>query len=841
MRYRLAALAAVSALAMGSGARADSLVFNTPHLDTVAGSESAILSGSTFVNQGLVGVGRLSPNLLDFRGESLGSFSSLAVVRKAWHRNADGSYGGFLYTLPDRGPNNVGGLVTTDYAARLNGFDFSFTPYTGSAALASGTTQLTLRQVGGILLTDATGQVFTGRDPQAGVVTRNGINYPMPPTGDTGAGKIAIDSEGLVLLADGSFYVSDEYGAMVYYFDKTGKQLGAIQAGPDINPTVGGVTNFNGTNDAVFPFPSAETGRRSNQGMEGVSVSPDGTRLYTLLQSATLQDNPTNVAQRRNNTRLMVYDISTTKTPTAPIAEYVLQLPVYNSNGSGAAANATAAQSEVLALNDHQFLVLSRDGNGRGTDGNAKPVVFKSVLLVDTVGATNIAGTTYATSATPISTTADANGAGALISSITPMQQTEVVNMLNTTQLSKFGINTTTNPSTQFTLSEKWEAMGLLPALDEAHPQDYFLLLGNDNDFVSANATVVDDPTTIVANTSLTNPAAGTGVNDNQMMVYRLTLPTYIDPEALAQLNYQFRVTAGFVNDEAAAQASAATDGPMAQLDAARRAEQDGQAFGSGVRVWSQSSMTSTSLGQDFGARDAAVSFGVDSGFAGLARAGLFGGLQTSHGSNHTRVDSWTLGVSGGFKANGFYGQAAVGHGEVDGQYSRPAAYYQYANGDVGGDLTTSQVEIGWLTKTSGVELGPFASYAQVNGSIDAVTENGASVSNVIAAKRDIKRTSSRFGVELSGKAGAAAIAVLKLGYENRDQKDKAFNASLAAVSGAGGTVVLKPGDTGHDGLFASIAVESNSGPFNWRVGVDAKDSGDKTDLGVSLGLAQRF
>ena len=82
----------------------------------------------------------------------------------------------------------------------------------------------------------------------------------------------------------------------------------------------------------------------------------------------------------------VIYDISTTKTPTAPIADFVMQLPIYTLNGGGGAPNRTAAQSELLALNDTQFLVLSRDALGLGlTTGNS---VFKSVLLVDTGGAT---------------------------------------------------------------------------------------------------------------------------------------------------------------------------------------------------------------------------------------------------------------------------------------------------------------------------------------------------------------------------------------------------------------------------------------------------------------------
>ena len=45
----------------------------------------------------------------------------------------------------------------------------------------------------------------------------------------------------------------------------------------------------------------------------------------------------------------------------------------------------TAAQSEIVALDNSRLLVLSRDGNGLGNSLN-NPSMFKSVLLVDTVG-----------------------------------------------------------------------------------------------------------------------------------------------------------------------------------------------------------------------------------------------------------------------------------------------------------------------------------------------------------------------------------------------------------------------------------------------------------------------
>src|ERR1041384_7397999 len=70
-------------------------------------------------------------------------------------------------------------------------------------------------------------------------------------------------------------------------------------------------------------------GRRGNQGMEGVALSPDGTRLFGLMQSATIQDSGVG-SQGRFNTRLLVYDVSTVAIPAAPVAEYVLRLPILN-------------------------------------------------------------------------------------------------------------------------------------------------------------------------------------------------------------------------------------------------------------------------------------------------------------------------------------------------------------------------------------------------------------------------------------------------------------------------------------------------------------------------------
>ncbi|HET9160159.1 MAG TPA: esterase-like activity of phytase family protein, partial [Caulobacteraceae bacterium] len=420
----------------------------------------------------------------------------------------DGTYSGVIQTLPDRGPNNVAGLATTNYAARLETF-----------AVTLNGASLTLKPSGGTLLKDSTGSAFTGRDPGKGSLTRDGMLYPSPPHGDAGADRISIDPEAVSFLADGSFYVGDEYGPMIYHFGADGRQQGAIMPTPAIAPKISAQPGFGSNDNPVQP---GSTGRRSNQGLEGVSVSPDGRRLFAVLQSATLQDNPANADVQRNTTRVLVYDITRTKTPSQPVGEYVLQLPTYRANGDGGPADRTAAQSEILALNERQFLMLSRDGAGRGS-GSSRPPVFKSVMLVDLVGASNLAGTPYEFDTDSVVGGANASGA-TLKPNIIPVQIEELVNLLHPAELAKFGIDLKTAPSDARSLSEKWESMAVAPAMDPANPDDFFLFIGNDNDFRSSRLEVAGVKG---VSTALTDPASGTGDVDNMVLVYRVSLPTW--------------------------------------------------------------------------------------------------------------------------------------------------------------------------------------------------------------------------------------------------------------------------------------------------------------------------
>jgi hypothetical protein len=277
-----------------------------------------------------------------------------------------------------------------------------------------------------------------------------------------------------------------------------------------------------------------------------------------MLQSATRQDTPGNLDNNRSYTRLFVYDISKNATPSAPVGHYLVELPTFSSKGVGAAANKTAAQSEIVALSSNTFMVLTRDGNGNGA-GNAgpksssvnvgfadNPQVFKSIALVSTANATNLAGTAYETGYTTAVT-----GTGstlAPVAGIVAATTTDFVNLLNVRQLARFGLNTNTvsalgvaslasTPAAAGvqaqninSLSEKWEALSVVPCLDAANPNDYFMLVGNDNDFITANGTMLG-----TAYNGVVTPTTGTGSaetveNVNRVLVYRVTLPGYVDP-----------------------------------------------------------------------------------------------------------------------------------------------------------------------------------------------------------------------------------------------------------------------------------------------------------------------
>lgn len=517
-------LALLFAASVEGELRADVVALTTPNTNSVVGPVTNTLNGTTFINLGLQGVGRIPASARDQFGDSFGSVSSMNIG--GWRRTRTG-YAGTFYTLPDRGYNS--GTFFSDFAARIQRVDFTFTPYAGSAPLGGATVdemkaaqnQIVPTYVGGQILTLPGGTTTTGLDPGTNSVSLFGDTFPFVPTQTIDGiaypiNTLTLDSEALVLRPDGSGWIADEYGPNIYYFDCNRQIVGAIVPPPGVRPHIpAGTLNFNSNT-------APTNGRRNNQGFEGLGLNSDGTKLFVLLQSATIQDSGSG-NQGRLNTRLLIYDVSESNTPDSPIAEYALQLPIVDDTGNGNKPNKTAAQSEMLVLSDCQVLILARDSNGLGP-ATTNQAVFKSILLADLSSATDFAGTAADDEGGKIT------ASGVLLPAITPISWVEVVNMLNLSELAKFNINVNNSAPNQLTLSEKWEALSLVSAHDWRNPNDYFLFVGNDNDFITAHGTMLQGdglqhPYDAVGTNSLVTE------NDTVFLAYRVRiLPDSIPP-----------------------------------------------------------------------------------------------------------------------------------------------------------------------------------------------------------------------------------------------------------------------------------------------------------------------
>jgi hypothetical protein len=238
-------------------------------------------------------------------------------------------------------------------------------------------------------------------------------------------------------------------------------------------------------------------------------MSADGKQLYVLLQSATIQDGgkADGGSPDRYNTRFLAYDISDAKAPKLA-AEYVVQLPRFK---DAKGKQLVAAQSEIYALDDHRFLVIARD-SGHGQSLKDSTSVYRSIDLFDTTGATNIAGTDF-DGTTPVAPE------GKLDPSVTPVKYGRFIDMNDNTQLNRFGLHNG-EPNDTGALYEKWEAMALLPVLDDAAPNDYFLVVASDNDFLTQNGAMQGKPY---------KDSSGADV-DSMVLVYRISLPEGMKP-----------------------------------------------------------------------------------------------------------------------------------------------------------------------------------------------------------------------------------------------------------------------------------------------------------------------
>ncbi|GLS28054.1 esterase-like activity of phytase family protein [Marinibactrum halimedae] len=188
---------------------------------------------------------------------------------------------------------------------------------------------------------------------------------PFPITLEDGSERLLtgsdFDIESLVVDNNGDLWIGDEFGPFLLHFSKTGELLEAPIATPEIRN--GQIDLSRQVMSPQNPFLSGEATLPRSRGFEGMAFSPARDYLYPLLEG-TVKGDPEN--------SLRIYKVST---QTSEFVDFIGFYPTTNGNAIG----------DFTTINDHQFLVIERDG-GQGSSAEFKKIFLIDFRHVDTEG-----------------------------------------------------------------------------------------------------------------------------------------------------------------------------------------------------------------------------------------------------------------------------------------------------------------------------------------------------------------------------------------------------------------------------------------------------------------------
>ena len=160
-----------------------------------------------------------------------------------------------------------------------------------------------------------------------------------------------LDTEGIVRLADGSFWLADEYAPSLVHVAADGpiiKRLVPVGLEADL---AGATYEIRGALPAILAK------RHINRGFEGVALSPDERYLYALMQSP-LANPDEGTFIRAKVSRILKIDLAAGKT----IGTFLYQLDGYDSfaNDRAAVRQSEVRLSDVVAIGPDRLIVLER-------------------------------------------------------------------------------------------------------------------------------------------------------------------------------------------------------------------------------------------------------------------------------------------------------------------------------------------------------------------------------------------------------------------------------------------------------------------------------------------------
>ena len=258
-----------------------------------------------------------------------------------------------FYALTDRGPNSTYDVNHDNGKIYL---DPSYTPRIGLFKLE---TNGTITKIKEILLKNAQGQNVTGLPNQHfGAIHETAYDQQGNKLAQ-GTDESGLDSEGLVALKDGTFWVSDEYGPHIVHFDADGVEIDRI------NAYVQDTRRRSG-----YLLPAEYANRRPNRGMEGLTITPDQKKLVGIMQSS--MSHPDASVANSNLVRIVMIDLE-----SQAISQYLYQ----QEQGS-----TTHSNTAITALNSNSFLVAERDDDFYKDN----PKAFKRVYKISLNTATDL-------------------------------------------------------------------------------------------------------------------------------------------------------------------------------------------------------------------------------------------------------------------------------------------------------------------------------------------------------------------------------------------------------------------------------------------------------------------